>query len=247
MKIYEGRQIDLGYGDDNMYFQLLFDAIRNVDSKYLKYSINGGNPCNHVERVFAYELYRQWANRIEPEFKNKLVLNAELGKVIYEEIYIRKEDSFDKYELTKYPDIVLHSSQGNDDSQIMICEIKKGNVDNNLILADLYKLCCYMDRDKFNTARTPFQYGVFIWVNGDLEKLNFHKDNAFPVVSRNNRGEEKNITCGDMLHDYHEHFHNIICIDYNGTLLRYETADNLLNLFTNSILKSKPARKRSNK
>lgn len=94
---------------DTSHFNWLLRAISLVNKKYIDYTVYNGNKEEkqfHKERVFAYELYRQWANILECECNEPLVLNAELDKIIEERI--ETEDDIENVcnieEERKYPD-----------------------------------------------------------------------------------------------------------------------------------------------
>lgn len=221
---------------DSLHFNWLFRAICLVDAKYIRYKI--GNPDNeeeymlHKERVFAYELYRQWANIIESECKEPLVLNAELDKIIAEDIDAIGERVDDGKEETesdlksktcrRYPDLVLHNGQGNDKVQKIICEIKRqddSKISSSLILADLYKLACYLDEDKF--TKRHFEFGAFILLNGKLEQIKEIKMARIKVSANN-------YTYRQFKKEMTKHFDNIICVTYDGGILEYKTLKGLL-------------------
>ena len=97
---------------DTSHFNWLFRAISLVNKKYINYTVYNGKKEEkqfHKERVFAYELYRQWANILESECSEPLVLNAELDKIIDVRIGTESdiEDVYNIVEERKYPDIVL--------------------------------------------------------------------------------------------------------------------------------------------
>lgn len=209
-----------------LHFNWLLRAISLVDKKYIDYTIYNGREKEkqfHKERVFAYELYRQWANIIENECKESLVLNAELDKIIEERI--SPEDDRENYEeMRKYPDLVLHDGQDSDNNQKMVCEIKrntKSKISGSAIFADLYKIACYMDEEKFHCGKKPFEYGVFILLNGDLEQIKGIKKVKIKVSANDYsyRQFKEEMNC---------HFENIICITYNGIILEYKTLKGLL-------------------
>lgn len=214
---------------DALHFNWLFRAISLVEKKYLNYTVHNGDEKAkryHKERVFAYELYRQWANILVSECKESLVLNAELDKIIDDRI--SSEDSPGNEivleEFRKYPDIVLHTDQSSDDNQIIICEIKRNTesaVSNSAILADLYKISCYMDENKFHKGRKPFEYGVFILLNGNLEQIKGIKKAKIKVS-----GNEYSYR--QFKEDMNSHFDSIICITYDGAILEYKTLKGLL-------------------
>lgn len=209
---------------DTSHFNWLFRAISLVNKKYIDYTV-----CNenkeikqfHKERVFAYELYRQWANILENECNEPLVLNAELDKIIKERI--RTDDDIKNVcyieEERKYPDIVLHHGQGSDILQKIICEIKRNTetrISGSVILADLYKLACYMDENKFPSGKKPFEYGVFILLNGGLDQIKAIKKAKIKVSS-------SDYTFSQFKKEMSEHFESIICVTYDGTTLEYRT------------------------
>ena len=87
-------EIKLPFSKDNRWFAYLFDSILRVDSSFIEYTIKvkeGGELCNsdtiaHLERVFAYELYRQWMNCLEKNGVKNLVVNGEVGKYLKNEL-----------------------------------------------------------------------------------------------------------------------------------------------------------------
>ena len=177
----------------------------------------------HKERVFAYELYRQWANIIENECKESLVLNAELDKIIEERI--SPEGDRENYEeMRKYPDLVLHDGQDSDNNQKMVCEIKrntKSKISSSAIFADLYKIACYMDEEKFHCDKKPFEYGVLILLNGKLEQIKGIKKTKIKVSANDYSYRHFKIELSN-------HFDRIICVTYDGTNLEYRTLKGLL-------------------
>ena len=221
---------DIYFVEDNMqdvmHFNWLFRAISLVDKKYIDYTVHNGSGKEkqyHKERVFAYELYRQWANIIENECKESLVLNAELDKIIEERI--SPEDDRETFEeMRKYPDLVLHDGQDSDNNQKMVCEIKrntKSKISSSAIFADLYKIACYMDEDKFHCGKKPFEYGVFILLNGELEQIKGIKKTKIKVSANDYSYRHFKIELSN-------HFDRIICVTYDGTNLEYRTLKGLL-------------------
>ena len=214
-----------------LHFNWLFRAISLVKKKYIDYTVCNGKKKEkrfHKERVFAYELYRQWANILENECDEPLVLNAELDKIIEERIGI-DDDDIEKVcinieEERKYPDIVLHNGQGSDKIQMIICEIKRNtetNISGSVILADLYKLACYMDEEKFHSGIKPFEYGVFVFVNGSMNHIKTIKKAKIKVSSND-------YTFSQFKQEMNDHFENIICVTYDGTTIEYKTLKGLL-------------------
>ena len=214
---------------DTMHFNWLFRAISLVNKKYINYTVHNGKKKEkqfHKERVFAYELYRQWANILESECNENLVLNAELDKIIDE--IIGTEGDTERVnsleELRKYPDLVLHKGQSSDKTQKIICEIKKNTetkISGSVILADLYKLACYMDEEKLHSGIRPFEYGVFVFVNGSMDQIKAIKKAKIKVSSND-------YLFSQFKQEMSKHFENIICVVYDGTTIEYKTLKGLL-------------------
>lgn len=222
-------QIQLPFGNDNKLFLDLFESIMRVDKRYIRYKVQssekkfGYQP--HLERVFAYELYRQWGNTIESKGYS-LVLNAEIQKTINcgEITYIDSSDGNKLEQITLYPDLVLHHSQEDDESQSMICEIKREHkLTNAQIFSDLYKICKYLSEDVLKNSK-PFQYGVFILVG---ESLSFMEDNLQNRPNIIVSGKKKKFE-DSLSNDEKELFKKIVCISYDGTILEYELLSELI-------------------
>lgn len=147
----------------------LFQAIMNVDHSYLWYLDDSRNlqenednklKFEHLERVFAYELYHQWSIILKNE-ESDLTINSEISKKIL--------DDNCKY-LTVYPDFVLHNGQEKTDKQYIVCEVKrKTGLTKDKIKEDLDALSTYLDAKKFDNKK--FKIGVFILVGTDMETL----------------------------------------------------------------------------
>jgi len=214
---------------DKKYFNYLFRAIALVDKKYIYYTVNNVDQKSqeamcHLERVFAYELYRQWANILSCECHDKYVLNAELDKIVKESIYYH--NSKKKEAVIMFPDLVMHGGQGNTTRQKMICEIKRNktgtdnnNISNQKIFADLYKLTCYLDKTKFHDK---FDYGVFILLNGCLSQIS-NMPNKTSVF------RPERLSFGDFKEDFKEFFQSIVCVTYDGVTLQYDLLSELLD------------------
>ena len=153
-------------------FNLLFKAIALVKKDYLTFIDDlTGEFLYHKERVFAYELYRQLANVLEREHETSLIINAEIDKIIGSDISYY-EENLKPTVLRKYPDIVIHGGQNNRRKQKIICEIKhntKKMVPSSDILADLYKLSLYIDKNEMGDKK--YDYGVFILLNGHFKQI----------------------------------------------------------------------------
>ena len=109
--------------------------------------------------MFAYELYRQWANKIE---KNKKLS----GFTINGEVYKNTNKFYPKLKKKTFPDLVMHSGDGNINKQEIICEIKRmEGVSHKDIKKDIEKLW------HFTNFKNKFKFGVFILVGATLEWL----------------------------------------------------------------------------
>jgi hypothetical protein len=207
-----------------------------VDSSFIEYTVKvkeGGELDNsdtiaHLERVFAYELYRQWMNCLENNGVKNLVVNGEVGKYIKSELEACELN--DKKGKDNYPDLVLHKSQGSDEQQIMICEIKRLGANDSDLLRDLYKLNCYLNKEVF--WKKPFDYGVFI-----LEGKKASLDDLKIKPGTTAQFKDEMISIESYLKDdkMKGKFSRILCVSYDGIDINYETLDNLVD----SIIKDK--------
>ena len=152
---------------------LLIDALREITNDYVEYKNDAGMKCKHLERIFAYELYRQWANKLEkPENNpNKLILHGEIVK------------GFEN-QTKRYPDFVLHGSQGDFSHQEIVCEIKRNkNFSKKSFIGDLNKISEFFNSDK--TFSHPFSYGVFILVGGNMNCIQNYSKNLPNKIVKN--------------------------------------------------------------
>lgn len=139
--------------------QLLIDALKEITVDYVEYTNYAGCRCKHLERIFAYELYRQWANRLgNPQMNpENLILHGEIVK------------GFEN-RTKRYPDFVLHGSQGDYTHQEIVCEIKRNKgIQRKAVIDDLSKIVEFFNSDK--TFNHPFKCGVFILVGGDMSRI----------------------------------------------------------------------------
>ena len=225
-------QVELKYGKDNKYFLQLFNSIMKVDRCFVKYKISCGENrfkyVDHLERVFAYELYRHWSNIIALDGE-KLLLNGEINKVINKnKIQYRVDNSLNFEEVTLYPDLILHHSQSDDDSQLIVCEIKRNHqLSGSKILSDLYKISCYMAPDIFKNESKPFKFGVFILVGNSLSMINEYLN----IDTEIKVDESTKLNLSDFANNEQlcNSFDRIVCVAYDGTNLEYDTLDVILS------------------
>lgn len=113
------------------------DFFESVKMNLISYT--DGNETKYLnERAFAYELYRQIANRLYEDVldsnkwedkRPEIVINAEIHKSLFSQYYC----------CSTYPDIVIHGGQSDTEKQLLICEIKKDARKNDIEM-DLNKL-----------------------------------------------------------------------------------------------------------
>lgn len=216
------------FGDDAIHFYLMFKAISQVTDNYIRfseYTEDSDNKMPHLERTFAYELYRQWMNLIQNEPNYDLTLNAEIDKLI-------GVDEVSKA-TKKYPDIVLHRSQSKTElHQQFVCEIKRMTEDlkAEAVGDDLFKLCLFLDENIFHEFK--FKFGIFILVNGKLcDIVNLLSQS--PKITkrkRKERGEQKVETMEfcEFCRMYHDRFLHVICISYFDGVVSFDNLNNLL-------------------
>lgn len=225
-------QIKLPFGKDNKWFVYLFDSMMKVNKSFIEYEINvteGGefktvDTKAHLERVFAYELYRQWMNHLEKQGVRNLIVNGEIGKYLKGKFEKQQEEQNGR---DNYPDLVFHQAQGNDYQQIMVCEIKrKEGLGSNGegFFSDLYKLSCYTNDKIF--WKKEFDYGVFI-LEGKAAKLSDLKI-KYDLTTK---FKDREINIEDYRQDesFQKKFPKIVCIAYDGCNLEYNTLDKLID------------------
>ena len=165
---YEGL-VDFCNDNTDKYIHLinLFKAILEVEDKYYSYStkhLNGSDAMQeHLERVFAYELYHQWSILIR-DFNNshndedKRVINGEVGKKL------------DGYSVC--PDMILHKGQEDTQHQEIAVEIKrKISLSEDNFLNDMEKLSDMLTDGKLSFGASPFKFSVFILTGGEESNI----------------------------------------------------------------------------
>lgn len=116
------------------YINLFFSSMKKVKSQYLNFDfkemayipecIKNKESQNHVERVFAYELYHQWSKKLN---NNDWILNGEAGKYLQWFYLNRNKTSMRQ----KFPDIVQYYKDNSlEESHMIVCEIKRDYNDN---------------------------------------------------------------------------------------------------------------------
>lgn len=203
----------------------LLEAIKNVDESYLRYAYldypegeigdeERNKAISHAERVFAYELYRQWANLLEP-YKTGVVVNGEMRKdfvgdaiKVYNTLIGSKKTNYE--EASFYPDLILHNGSCN----MIACEIKRYENINGVI-DDIIKLGLFLTDQpipKNNNIRwTPFKIGVILLIGPEK------------IIKSGNKRNDEDIDLLQALKDELDDSISedikskpIYCITYNG-------------------------------
>ena len=78
-----------------------------------------------------------------------------------------------------------------------------------------------MDENKFPSGKKPFEYGVFVFVNGSLDEIKAIKKAKIKVSSND-------YSFSQFKQEMSKHFDNIICVMYDGTNIEYKTLKGLL-------------------
>lgn len=206
------------------YLCSLFESIASVDSSYIHY--NGSNidkDQEHVERVFAYELYHQWSNHSLISRNKNVVINSEIPKHLIGEARNRKINLM-------YPDMVLHHGQNEYEGNILICEIKReGYAHQHLekMMDDFEKLKLYLSNESkikdIDCRWTPFKLGVFILTVSKDSNLELSTSQIYNILDDTNK---------EILKGYPEEItKRIICVVYNGSILKYDTLYNMIQKF----------------
>lgn len=216
------------FGDDAIHYYLMFKAISQVSDCYLSFSRyieDENDKMPHLERTFAYELYRQWMNLIQNEPNYELTLNAEIDKLIG----IDETSKATK----KYPDLVLHRSQSKANlDQKFVCEIKRKTetLKAEDVGNDLFKLCLFLDENVFKEFK--FKYGIFIIVNGGLTDVQTYLSNEPQITKKkwkeNGQVKTEKIEFSDFLCKYQKKFSNIICVSYKDGIVSFDNLESLL-------------------
>lgn len=177
----------------------LFDAIMAVPKEYycseFVHDQEGNLPIgfdkqglmNHVERVFAYELYHRWSCRL---FGNKegLIVNGEIAK----NLKWFFGNGFDDNGKQKYPDLVLHKGPTRDE-QMIVCEIKRKENIRQGITDDLIKLYRFTNvvKESVKYHCDPYKCGVFIVTNVEKSEVKSIKKKNSTIYKKDKDYDEE--------------------------------------------------------
>lgn len=205
------------------YLHSLLLSIKNVDISFIRFDgTDNKKDIEHVERVFAYELYHQWCNNSIISKNKNLMVNAEIPKVLIDENREKKIPIM-------YPDLLLHHGQNVFKGNLIICEIKRERYvhqDPVRLLDDLLKLRMYIspelkvkDRDDWK----PYEVGVFVMtIRKDVQPIC-----SLSLVREYLKKAESIKTTKNIPND--DLNRQIVCVVYNGNELKYDTLHNIIN------------------
>lgn len=213
------------FSDNTVSFINLFLAsIKKVKSQYLNFNFKetAYNPeCvkdkgsqDHVERVFAYELYHQWSKKLNSDW----ILNGEAGKYL-QWFYLNRNKSSMKQ---KFPDLVQYYKDNSiEESHMIVCEIKRDYNDNikKGIRNDILKLYGFTSSNENDTSEgrwfSSYRCGVFLVIGDDfsiiqdnLEINPSRRQGTWKVFKQIPSDETKRIIC-------------VLCEDKDGKIKVY--------------------------
>lgn len=144
-----------------------FNALLKISSNYYSYCIDESKKViEHVERVFAYELYHQWSNLLTKE--DGFIINGEIGKQLE---YFDQQSNIFLGRAEKYPDLVLHKGQDEVDGNMIVCEIKRKKNEVGF-LNDLLKLAIFTsNHNEQENKIPPYKCGIFVLVNSSQQEF----------------------------------------------------------------------------
>ena len=171
------------YGFVNTFLVALANVAKGFymfDLNEKKIHYNRTKAIHQTERVFAYELYHQWACRLCSQ--KDWIINAELFKHVdwfYSEdnnITSKTSNNLNakKKKYSKdFPDMVLHKGQ-NKDAQMIVCEIKRKSRLHKDIKDDIDRLCLFTknkDLKVHDDYYQSYKCGIFLCFNVDFDDI----------------------------------------------------------------------------
>lgn len=171
------------------FINLFLASIKKVKSQYLNFEfkettynpecVKNKGSQDHVERVFAYELYHQWSKKLN---NNDWILNGEAGKYL-QWFYLNRDKASMKQ---KFPDLVQYY-KGNyvDEPHMIVCEIKRDYSDNikKGIRTDLLKLYGFTCSNNDGRWFESYKCGIFLVIGDSFSVI---QDNLGKNIKRRN-------------------------------------------------------------
>ena len=151
------------------YMVMMIEALARVSKDYITYGMS-----YHVERTYVCELYHQWRKILERSKNNssQLCLNAEPSKHIQIESH---------KEIWKFPDMILHHSQVDNNDNRIACEFKRQGWSEDGFDKDMKTLNYLLTRASDDSRlKYNFKWGVFVQIGGTIENIrNYVRHHSF--------------------------------------------------------------------
>ena len=218
------------FSDNTVSFINLFLAsIKNVKSQYLNFEfkettynpecVKNKGSIDHVERVFAYELYHQWSKKLK---NNDWILNGEAGKYL-QWFYLNRDKASMKQ---KFPDLVQYYKDNHiDEPHMIVCEIKRDYSDNikKGIRTDLLKLYGFTCSNNDGRWFESYKCGIFLVIGDNcsviqdsLGKNIIRRNGTWKLFKHIPSDEAKKIIC-------------VLCDEKDGKInVRYQSLYNIV-------------------
>lgn len=187
--------------NEDQILRCFLQSILEVDEGYIFYH-SDKDTFAQTERVFAYEFYRKWANKVDALYNKKYLVNGEP----------EKSTSMFRTVNHKYPDLVLHHNQGDIRNQGIVCEVKrKEGFSTKSFRDDIEKLCYFVSKCDYK-----FQFGTFVLVGTNMSDIiSAVSDIQKSSINFNARDNS---------------FEKIVCITYNGCEMETVLMSQLINV-----------------
>lgn len=161
---------------NDIYMETMIKALARVSSQYIT-----RDSSYHLERTFMCEFYHQWSMFLQMENPQRLYLNGEVCKHLND----------NNNEKCKYPDLILHHSQDDNQDNRIACELKRQNWNDKDFRKDLNTLKLVLTSASDNLKlKSNFKWGIFIQIGGSIDRIErfvqnkrFHKDIWCVVVN----------------------------------------------------------------
>lgn len=141
----------------DIYMETMIKALARVSSQYIS-----RDASYHLERTFMCEFYHQWSMFLQMENPQRLYLNGEVCKHLND----------NNNEKCKYPDLILHHSQDDNQDNRIACELKRNNWEDEDFVKDMNTLKLALTSASYNAKlKENFKWGVFIQIGGDIDRI----------------------------------------------------------------------------
>lgn len=141
----------------DIYMETMIKALARVSSQYIS-----RDASYHLERTFMCEFYHQWSMFLQMENPQRLYLNGEVCKHLND----------NNNEKCKYPDLILHHSQDDNQDNRIACELKRQNWEDEDFVKDMNTLKLALTSASYNAKlKENFKWGVLIQIGGDIDKI----------------------------------------------------------------------------